>query len=147
MENFVNILKLVGLFLGLGLSTVAALYFIGLLKNLAAKYNAEKVSARIFDAIEKMKMVISVLSENALITMSQESTKALADGVVTDKEVSDVIDKLTDQAMNTISTEIPTLTKYFLGDNVKAFVMQLVKKYVIEYAKKKLGLGTLPLPQ
>lgn len=147
MENFVNILKLVGLFLGLGLSTVVVLYVIGLLKNLAAKYNAEKVSARIFDAIEKTKMVIAVLSENALLTLGQETTKALADGIVTDKEVSDLIDKITDQAMNTLSTEIPTLTKYFLGDNVKAFVMQLVKKYVVEYAKKKLGLGTLPLPQ
>lgn len=147
MENFVNILQLIGLFLGIGLSTIAALYLIGLLKNLAAKYNAEKVSARIFDAIEKTKMIISVLSENSLMTLSSESTKALADGIVTDKEVSDLIDKLTDQAMNTLSTEIPTLTKYFLGDNVKAFVMQLVKKYVVEYAKKKLGLGTLPLPQ
>lgn len=147
MENLVNIVKLVGLFLGLGLSTVVVLYVIGLLKNLAAKYNAEKVSARIFDAIEKTKMVIAVLSENALLTLGHETTKALADGIVTDKEVSDLIDKLTDQAMNTLSTEIPTLTKYFLGDNVKAFIMQLVKKYVVEYAKKKLGLGTLPLPQ
>lgn len=147
MENLVNILQLIGLFLAIGLSTVVALYLIGLLKNLAAKYNAEKVSARIFDAIEKTKMIVSVLSENALMTLSKESTTALADGVVTDKEVSDLIDKLTDQAMNTLSTEIPTLTKYFLGDNVKAFVMQLVKKYVVEYAKKKLGFGTLPLPQ
>lgn len=147
MENFVNILKLVGMFLGLGLSTIAALYLIGLLKNLAAKYNAEKVSGRIFDAIEKTKIIISVLSENALLTLGKETTKALADGIVTDKEVSDLIDKLTDQAMNTLSTEIPTLTKYFLGDNVKTFVMQLVKKYVVEYAKKKLGIGTLPLPQ
>jgi hypothetical protein len=147
MENFVNILKLVGMFLGIGLFSLAGLYLIGLLKNLAAKYNAEKVSARIFDAIEKVKMIVSLLSENALLTLSKESTKALADGVVSDKEVADLIDKLTDDAMNTITTEIPTLTKYFLGDNVKAFVTQLVKKYVIEYAKKKLGLGTLPLAQ
>ena len=144
-ETMLNVLKLVGLFIGLVGGTFIVFYAITLLKRLADKYGAEKVSARIYDAIEKMKMVVSVLSANLFNTMSKETVAALADGVVTNEEVGKMIDSVADEAMKTLGTELPTLSKYFLGDNVKGFIKDLAKKYLIDYAKAKLGVGMLSL--
>lgn len=144
-ETLINVLKILGLFVGLGVSTFILYYAVVLLKKLADKYGAEKISARIFDAIEKMKMVVSVLSANSFTKLSTETIKAMADGVVTDDEIGNILDALADDAMKTLSTEIPTLSKYFLGENVKGFIKNLAKKYLVDYAKAKLGVGLLPL--
>jgi hypothetical protein len=144
-ETVLNVLKILGLFIALVGGSFVIYYAIVLIKRLADKYGAEKISARIYDAIEKMKMVVSVLSSNLFTKMSEETIKALADGVVTNEEVGHLLDELADEAMKTLGTELPTLSKYFLGENVKGFIKNLAKKYLVDYAKAKLGVGMLSL--
>lgn len=144
-ETVINVLKILGLFIALVGGSFVFFYCVVLLKRLADKYGAEKISARIYDAIEKMKMVVSVLSSNLFAKLTKETTEALADGVVTNEEVGNMLDELADEAMKTLSTELPTLSKYFLGENIKGFIKNLAKKYLVDYAKAKLGVGLLPL--
>lgn len=144
-ETVINVLKILGLFIALVGGSFVFFYCVVLLKRLADKYGAEKISARIYDAIEKMKMVVSVLSSNLFSKLTKETTEALADGVVTNEEVGNMLDELADEAMKTLSTELPTLSKYFLGENIKGFIKNLAKKYLVDYAKAKLGVGLLPL--
>lgn len=144
-ETVINVLKILGLFISLVGGSFVLFYVAILIKRLADKYGAEKISARIYDAIEKMKMVVSVLSSNLFTKLSKETVNALADGVVTNDEIAHMLDEVTEEAMKTLSTELPTLTKYFLGENVKEFIKNLAKKYLVDYAKAKLGVGLLPL--
>ncbi len=144
-ETAINILKILGLFVVVLGGGFVMFYITVLIKKLADKYGAEKISSRIYDAIEKMKMVVSVLSTNLLAKLSTETVKALADGVVTNDEIGNMLDELADEAMKTLGTELPTLSKYFLGENVKGFIKNLAKKYLVEYAKAKLGVGMLSL--
>lgn len=144
-ETVLNVLKILGLFIALVGGSFVLFYCVVLIKKLADKYGAEKISARIYDAIEKMKMVVSVLSSNLFSKLTKETIEALADGVVTNEEVGNMLDELADEAMKTLSTELPTLSKYFLGENIKGFIKNLAKKYLIDYAKAKLGAGLLNL--
>jgi len=144
-ETLFNVFKILAMFLALGGFTIGGYYLIYLLKRLADKYNAEKISARIFDAMEKMKMVLHILAGNAFQTLSKESQEALSDGIVTNDEVIGIVSSVSVEAIETLKTEIPTITKYFLGGSVEKFIKQLIGKYLIDYAKSKLGFKNMPL--
>jgi len=145
-ETILNVLKIGGLFFTIGGFVVTVWYLTGVLLTWAEKNKASKISERVFDAIEKLKMITSVLAGNAFNTLSKEAQHALADGVVTNEEISTIIDKVTKDVIASLKTELPTLTNYFLGEGLESFVKNLVQKYIIDYAKEKLGFAkNIPL--
>lgn len=145
-ETIFNVLKIGGLFLTIGGFVVTVWYLTGVLMTWAEKNKGSKISQRVFDAVEKLKMVTAILTGNAFNTLSKEAQVALADGVVTNEEVSTIIEKVTKDVITTLKPELPTLTKYFLGEGLESFVKNLVQKYIIDYAKEKLGFTkNLPL--
>lgn len=145
-ETILNVLKIGGLFLTIGGFVVTVWYLTGVLLTWAEKNKGSKISQRVFDAVEKLKMVTAILAGNAFNTLSKETQVALADGVITNEEVSTIIEKVTKDVIATLKTELPTLTKYFLGEGLESFVKNLVQKYIIDYAKEKMGFAkNLPL--
>ncbi len=138
-ETILNVLKIGGLFIGIGGFVVIVWYLSSVLSTWTEKNKGNKISQRVFDAIEKMKMVTAILSGNAFNTLSKDAQAALADGVVTNDEVAKIVEDVTKNVISTLKTEIPTITKYFLGEGLEVFVKNLVQKYIIDYAKEKLG--------
>ena len=140
-ETIFNVLKIVGLFLTLGFGTVGAFFVISYIRRQIEKVTGEKVSGRIFDAIEKLKMVCAVLSKNLMLTLSKDAMNALADGVVTNEEVAMAITNVTKEVMDTLKDEIPALTKYFLsGATIECFIKKLIQTYIFDFIKGKLGI-------
>lgn len=144
-EQILNFLKLGGLFIAIGGFMLVVWYLTALIKSWADRNKGSKISQRIYDAIEKLKMVSSIMSSNMFEQLSKDAQKALADGVVTNEEVKTAVSNVTSEIMNTLKTELPTLTKYFLGEGLESFIKNLVQKYVIDYAKEKFGLKNIPL--
>jgi hypothetical protein len=144
-ETIMNFLKLGGLVIILTILSFVGYYLVILLKRLSDKYLGEKISLRIHDAIDKLTMTTSLITQNMVDGFKDEYQKSIADGKITDEEFDKIVNRCKDEIMETVSDEMPTLSKYFLGKSVSDFVFNLAKKHIVSYIKRKFGVGGLPL--
>lgn len=114
-------------------------YLFKVLRILADKYLSEKVSIRVKDALDKLEYVVKTVVDADIALYELELKKALSDGKLEQKELIDIADKLAKKTLELIAPDIETLKKYFVGEGISDFVLNLVKKYVKETVFKKVS--------
>lgn len=147
METVKSIaIALIGLVVLLGIGFLA-FYFFKVMRILADKYLSEKVSLRVKDAIDKLEIVAKTTVEADIQLYEIELKKALVDGKLEQKELVDIADKLAKKTLEMIAPDLETLKKYFVGEGIADFVLNLVKKYIKETVFKKVSNQIDPFVQ
>jgi hypothetical protein len=147
MENVkLIVIAIVGLIALLGIGFLA-FYFFKVLRILADKYLSEKVSLRVKDAIDKLEIIVRTTVEADIQLYEMELKKALSDGKLEQKELLDIADKLAKKTMGMIAPDLDTLKKYFVGEGIADFVLNLVKKYIKETVFQKVSNKIDPFVQ
>jgi hypothetical protein len=110
-----------------------------LFEEWASKFLSGKISERVKDAIEKLGVLIKTIILAQPQLLSTEVLQAVQAKNFDLPKILEIRKEIAAKALDMIKPEIPTLSKYFLGESVEVFVQHTVDAYVIEYLQMKIN--------
>jgi hypothetical protein len=132
---------LIGLVLGLlGISILILPKITSFIKNLAEKNLAEKVSLRIHDAIDKMENVLIdllTLESNEIKRMAKEAYQN--DNQIDMTEVKEIAIRVSEIAIERLSPEVSTISKYLAGDMIVEYIQDKVSAIIVQSVERVLN--------
>jgi hypothetical protein len=132
---------LIGLVLGLlGISILILPKMTSFIKNLAEKNLSEKVSLRIHDAIDKMENVLIdllTLESNEIKRMAKEAYQN--DNQIDMTEVKEIAIRVSEIAIERLSPEVSTISKYLAGDMIVEYIQDKVSAIIVQSVERVLN--------